>query len=747
MNLKIKLSIVLISIFSLQVISQNNFNTSMSSELHEKYWFYRERLKYFIIPGEGPGKSVVFGSRNHWEGHEITIADQTIKLGWYISVLATEYKQLGSQSLETDQTLTELYYAIKAFERLDLCEANDPWFKDESKKDGFFMRSDVQLMNGEVEIDFDEFNFGMTEEDDWSSRPPGLPGYIDKIWYTMTDTITVQDKKDDAMSQDQVSHMLFGLAMVVKCFPNETITFTNTVTGEENFGYNFMINAADNAANIGDYIGNVNLENGPLSFSLFEMADSEREFWEDLWSLLSSHPLPVADVSSHWTIFDPNEDLVPRGPWAYIYRWGFSEAVKKISGHEVPTTFTGDITIGDGSQLWWAYSNFAPTGNHYNRVYASILATIGNSWEFPLTHTDGRIYDLLRYEGNQYLYLLAYILFHGPNAEANTPYINDGTGQFKGMENSELYIHQKLLSAPWCGPYHHWVAGEGDSLHFDFCDCDLPRIAGDGWGASNRFTHTLSEQYGIDPMPVSRGNYTGLDYMLFYNLFHYYLNWWYGWDYGYIPYRNMINSVSEQDYPYAENGSNNGTTANPANLRAFNSFQYNGTISEENGNSGALNLIAGESIKLTPGFRVISGGCFSAKIEEFDCWDKAQNSKSTQFADNNYIQYEWEDLPDNSRYISSNEEAINIDKSKIIEGKDVFVVIPNPAKNQLQFNFYNRSGLSYQVIIRDAYGKTARIEPNYLSGTTLDISTLSNGFYIAEVVIDSQVYQEKFVVL
>jgi len=381
MNLKTKLSILLISIFSLQAISQNNFNVSMASELHEKYWFYRERLKYFIIPGEGPGKSVVFGSRNHWEGLEITLADQTIKLGWYISVLATEYKQLGSQSLETDQTLTELYYAIKAFERLDLCEAYDPWFKDESKKDGFFMRSDVQLMNGEVENDFDEFNFGMTEEDDWRSRPSGLPGYIDNIWYTMNGDITVQDKKDDAMSQDQVSHMLFGLAMVVKCFPNETITFTNTVTGEENFGYNFMINAAGNAANIGDYIGNVNLENGPLSFSLFEMADSEREFWEDLWGLLSTHPLPVADVSSHWTIFDPNEDLVPRGPWAYIYRWGFSEAIRKISGHQVPTSFIGDITIGDGSQMWWAYSSFAPTSNHYNRVYASILASIGNSWD------------------------------------------------------------------------------------------------------------------------------------------------------------------------------------------------------------------------------------------------------------------------------------------------------------------------------------------------------------------------------
>lgn len=291
MNLKTKLSILLISIFSLQAISQNNFNSSMATELHEKYWFYRDRLKYFVIPGEGPGKSVVFGSRNHWEFPDITIADQTIKLGWYISVLATEYQRLGSQSLETDQTLTELYYAIQAFERLDLCEKNDPWFREESEKDGFFMRSDVQLMNGEVEIDFDQFNFGMTEEDDYRSRPPGLPAYIDNIWYTMNGDITPQDKKLDAMSQDQVAHMLLGLAMVVKCFPNEKISFTNTVTGEADFGYNFMVNAAGNAADIGDYMGNVDLDNGPLSFSMFEMADAEKVFWEDLWGLLSTHPL------------------------------------------------------------------------------------------------------------------------------------------------------------------------------------------------------------------------------------------------------------------------------------------------------------------------------------------------------------------------------------------------------------------------------------------------------------------------
>jgi hypothetical protein len=37
-------------------------------------------------------------------------------MGWYMAILAMEYKGLGSGSLENNQTLTELYYAIKAFE-------------------------------------------------------------------------------------------------------------------------------------------------------------------------------------------------------------------------------------------------------------------------------------------------------------------------------------------------------------------------------------------------------------------------------------------------------------------------------------------------------------------------------------------------------------------------------------------------------------------------------------------------------
>jgi hypothetical protein len=46
--------------------------------------------------------------------------DASLRLGWYIAVLATEYKLLNVQGLDTYQTRKELYYALEAFNRLDL---------------------------------------------------------------------------------------------------------------------------------------------------------------------------------------------------------------------------------------------------------------------------------------------------------------------------------------------------------------------------------------------------------------------------------------------------------------------------------------------------------------------------------------------------------------------------------------------------------------------------------------------------
>ena len=53
-------------------LCQNDFGSEQY-----KYWYYRERLKWFVMPGTEHGQSVLFSIRNpssnHWDGTTQTI--------------------------------------------------------------------------------------------------------------------------------------------------------------------------------------------------------------------------------------------------------------------------------------------------------------------------------------------------------------------------------------------------------------------------------------------------------------------------------------------------------------------------------------------------------------------------------------------------------------------------------------------------------------------------------------------------
>jgi hypothetical protein len=99
--------------------AQSNFN---------KYWFYRDRLKKrFMVEGPNQGESLVApriqrinNSAGVVDQYLYHYGDQTIQMGWYLGVLATEYRLLANHSQPTANTERELYHAMKAFERLDL---------------------------------------------------------------------------------------------------------------------------------------------------------------------------------------------------------------------------------------------------------------------------------------------------------------------------------------------------------------------------------------------------------------------------------------------------------------------------------------------------------------------------------------------------------------------------------------------------------------------------------------------------
>lgn len=167
-----------------------------------KYEKLRTRLKdEFVRLGDAPGMGQPAEERNDQQGF-IRWADSTIRLGWYLGVLATEYELYTHPELypgagvgeSPTDTLDELYFALRAMERLD--EVADASFPPPCTQtpaiNGFFLRDDVPA----------EF---------FQQFPP--------LTYVRSDFVD-PELTNKEMSQDQVYHVLIGLALVKKFVPS-----------------------------------------------------------------------------------------------------------------------------------------------------------------------------------------------------------------------------------------------------------------------------------------------------------------------------------------------------------------------------------------------------------------------------------------------------------------------------------------------------------------------------------------------
>jgi MYXO-CTERM domain-containing protein len=168
-----------------------------------KYWALRQRLNdEFTVVGDGPGKSQPADERRDSQGY-IRWADSTIRLGWYTGVLASEYYLVthpvefpgadGGDSARAAKTRDDLYYALRAMERLDeVADASFPLPCTQAPAlNGFFIRDDVPA-------DF-HLNF-----------PPLTETRSDFVDPVLT---------NKEMSQDQVYHVLIGLALTKALVP------------------------------------------------------------------------------------------------------------------------------------------------------------------------------------------------------------------------------------------------------------------------------------------------------------------------------------------------------------------------------------------------------------------------------------------------------------------------------------------------------------------------------------------------
>lgn len=196
----------------------------------DKYWHYRYRLvNYFMVVGDGQGESLPADVRNLWGNGLLNWGETPRYLGWYIGVLATEYRLLANngqwQALE--QTKKELYYALKALERLDNIAETLYCYGPPSNcvtyspsLNGFLTQDDIYsnfVQDHYIELNKDLPVITYPPSQQWLVGS-GFPAIVDG-------TIAPAQPGAHPISQDMCEELMIGLSLVKKCVDPGPLSF------------------------------------------------------------------------------------------------------------------------------------------------------------------------------------------------------------------------------------------------------------------------------------------------------------------------------------------------------------------------------------------------------------------------------------------------------------------------------------------------------------------------------------------
>lgn len=566
------------------------------SQLHTdmiKYWYYRDRLnKYFVVPGENHGESQIICVRNrifdindNETSKNFDFGQHGIYTGYYLGVLATEYYLLKSnmQTNDTENTLKELYLALRAFEFYMDYKAEDFYGFDESSN-GFFVRENVPCLfldynTTDNKNHKDLLNWGLNEVDnDWDPQtldfgnPKGHPGYVTH----KTGCDSSHNFQIEAMSMDEAIGVMMGLALTIKCTADHPIYNNIDVNSFAKNLYNLIVR----------YIINL-----------------DKIYGDDKWRIYQ----PSAGRNQY----------VPAGEDTYYLGKGIIKAGYAMIG-------SANFGTYDFSQdfYWWVTQDVIPN-KKINLTMVAMLGALGNAW----THTGfvlNKICSDIDWKIESF-YILLWEVLH--NKKLN----NDNE------QNALLKKALAQLDAGPCeGPYCYVPMYNDDGS----INNNNPVTSGNGWGSTYRWQKELIFQENGDWFT---GNYSGLDYMLLHNLYyivtkHDNLNY-------FVNYVDKQVGVPAP-IQLSAFGAAHGTDNSPLNFIGFNSIVSTQLINDDiihlypynpppnsTPQPGNVTYKAQNTIKLKPGFHAKAGCYFHAYIEDIDCNEEGSKSIS-QYPDN-----------------------------------------------------------------------------------------------------------------
>ena len=590
------------------------FSQSTTWNDYNKYWYYRYRLvTEFLVRGEetpfnctqGPGSGYSMPAAyiyNENKNRDIGWADGTVDLGWYIGVLATEYKLLTLNGQPTEQTRQELYYAMKAYERLDR-KAEKIFYPFNANADcslnGFFVRDDVS----------EEFILGQTALTSRFLVDPNDP-------FTYNSDYIGQNGDYAYPSQDQIASLLMAFALVKKCLGNASYN-----------GYNFADRAIEYTHLITSYLEGNDWE-GKLEDG------SHYDDWQTFKTEGTAYG--VAKAAQKTTGVNYSSALVSGGAFPLqLSRW-----------QEL-----GNPGIGPGILDVAVFHNKID----FTAALIQSYAAVGSSWELGLIPVAKQKVVPVLFVCRSGIFFYPCIRevtipcytyeLNLPGSPINLPVF----GCFPQLPFSSLPITGKMLDfygnrygQQFFPLLHEYLHNQNSLLsssvftsRISDAPCEGPHRYDDntgvaGWRADNRWTRSLVATNGIndlDPIPGNNATFNGLDYMLIYNLYLLTRG------VGNVSYENLMRPAS----------ANNITSA--GKYWAYESLELSGTVVNNSSTANAaVELTANKQIRLVTGFKVQAGAKAKIYISDQTACNTAEENSGSLRTNNTPLAAEQEQL-------------------------------------------------------------------------------------------------------
>lgn len=686
---------------------------------HQKYWYYRWRLRnHFMKIGPGQGESLIASERgiiNSGVGPDakthMTFGDQTFNLGYYMAILALEYDQLAGNNQNTDQTTMELYYALHALNRLDInAESmfrsgfgiNDEPNPQLHSQPGSLQGTSYDDLNGffvrdDVDSQFYMQNFDHFNSDKIESQAELMDWDMKSDWWhdsQLTFSQKQNEEADSEMSQDQVYTLMLGMRMIYEFIP-DALTYEN------------------------------------LAFQ-----DGETSIKQEALNILKR-------ILSHC---NGTSQALSLGYWWRIKNPEFDEKVKR--GH----TMAG-----------WA------GGVHRTIDEMGLLENV--DWDYDQYYTNN-------YSAAAVSIFNAQILVQNPMAVLGSTYSDDNAHMFgllaamagvssqinmmdAGYDNSEMYhiplireiLHggshmvpdskftDLLNTAPCEGPYNYGYPGNTNGYAANSAPYE--------WSTNNRLLHPKRRGLSLtgEQNNMWRGEYPGLDYMLYHNLY-YAIH-----DDDYASPFDLVNTQMEKTLPFFDGTLGVGTTYNPLNLNSFNTITASNIINPNgynvlpNGNTD-VTYRAGYTITLEPGFEVKPGADFVAYVDPFECATDGTYKSNGTFGGltvtNGFKPHDEPQLMANQNSNDHSDFDDMMTDRKINTSSDEMMVYPNPSTGKFNVNF--DSPQQGRIEVMDAKGTvivSTEVNSNLVE---LDLSGYSKGLYILKFHNSNEVMTKRVVI-